>query len=191
MDIFAEKCLKLKNAGILCRIFVCLRLNLCVRIRKKLAYGQIKNKISGADVCQVRKREWLNELLRVCQVYAAPMSVRAQARMAQAGQRAPFPRQCRMLMSSFPTEAFGVRVSACRALDYGECALFRKRNLFMHCLPLLLYAFLCSVTLARGRVCVYILCLFSDIYVRRPKAAGVLSGSFMRLSRAACAKCRG
>lgn len=137
----------------------------------------------------MRKREWLNELLRVWQVYTAPMPFRAQARMVQAG--IPFPRQCRMLMSSFPTEAFGVRVSACRALDYGECALFRKRNLFMYCLPLLLYAFLCSVTLARGRVCVYILCLFSDIYVRRPKAAGVLSGSFMRLSRAACAKCSG
>ena len=89
------------------------------------------------------------------------------------------------------TEAFSARVSDCRPLDYGECALFRKLNLFMHCLPSLLYAFLCSVTLARGRVCVYILCLFSDIYVRRPKAAGVLSGSFMRLSRAACAKCSG
>lgn len=49
------------------------------------------------------------------------------------------------------TEAFGARVSDCRPLDYGECALFRKLNLFMHCLPLLLYAFLCSVTLARVR----------------------------------------
>lgn len=32
------------------------------------------------------------------------------------------------------TEAIGVRVSACCAIDYGECALFRKLNLFMHCL---------------------------------------------------------
>lgn len=32
------------------------------------------------------------------------------------------------------TEAFGARVSDCRPLDYGECALFRKLNLFRHCL---------------------------------------------------------
>ena len=32
------------------------------------------------------------------------------------------------------TEAFGARVSDCRPLDYGECALFRELNLFRHCL---------------------------------------------------------
>ena len=37
--------------------------------------------------------------MRVCQVYTAPMSVRAQARMVQAG--VPFPRQYRMLMSCY------------------------------------------------------------------------------------------
>lgn len=62
VDIFAEKCLKLKNAGILCRIFACLRLNLCARTRKKLAYGQMKNIISGADVCQGWKLEWFRQV---------------------------------------------------------------------------------------------------------------------------------
>lgn len=56
----------------------------------------------------VRKREWFR------QVYRFPDST-----------------ECYELLS---TEAFGARVSDCRPLDYGECALFRKLNLFRHCL---------------------------------------------------------
>lgn len=82
----------------------------------------------------VRKREWIRQV---------------------DGHRFPYSTECYELLS---TEAFGARVSDCRPLDYGECALFRKRNLFMHCLPLLLYAFLCSVTLAR--VCIYIVRIY-------------------------------
>lgn len=108
MDIFAEKCLKLKNAGILCRIFACLRLNLCARTRKKLAYGQMKNIISGADA-------------RPC----------ASANGSDRCTVSPTVPNAYELLS---TEAFGARVSDCRPLDYGECALFRKLNLFRHCL---------------------------------------------------------
>ena len=131
------------------------------------------------------------------------------------------------------TEAFGARVSDCRPLDYGECALFRELNLFRHCLlslfrntgaraslfgeppvALRIVSRMCLVSpcayvtpyrisrvflssdravcaRARVRICVYMLCLFSDIYVHRPKGSESLIGSFMRLSRAACAKCRG
>ena len=122
------------------------------------------------------------------------------------------------------TEAFGARVSDCRPLDYGECALFRELNLFRHCLlslfrntgaraplfgeppvALCIVSRMCLVSPGAyvtpyriSRVCacayilcVYMLCLFSDIYVHRPKGSESLSGSFMRLSRAACAKCSG
>lgn len=58
----------------------------------------------------VRKREWLRQV---------------------DGHRFPYSTECYELLS---TEAFGARVSDCRPLDYGECALFRKLNLFRHCL---------------------------------------------------------
>ena len=148
----------------------------------------------------VRKREWIRQV---------------------EGHRFPYSTECYELLS---TKAFGVRVSDCRPLDYGECALFRKLNLFRHCLlslfrntgacaplfgeppvALRIVSRMCLVSpcayVTPYRIlrvcacayilCVYMLCLFSDIYVHRPKGSESLSGSFMRLSRAACAKCRG
>lgn len=187
VDIFAEKCLKLKNAGILCRIFACLRLNLCARLRKKLAYGQMKNIISGADArpcasanssmsfcayvkyipprCpSVRKREWLR------QVYRFPDSTECLWAVIDRG----FWCAC-------------IRLSPIRL--WRVCALPQTQPLYALSALTVVCVSLFHNAGARARVHIYCVCF--QIYMRRPKAAGVLSGSFMRLSRAACAKCRG